>query len=110
VADQIQQVLLNLVLNAMEAMPGGGTLTLQTDTWQEGIEVVIEDTGPGISKEQRERIFEPLFSSKNNGTGLGLAISYGIMSAHGGSLDLISGKGKGACFRMSLPIGDAHEG
>lgn len=122
VADQIQQVLLNLVLNAMEAMPSGGTLTLRTSTWKEGIEVTVEDTGPGIKKDQRERLFEPLFSSKEGGTGLGLAISYGIMAAHGGSLDLISGssagvedngdsggRGKGACFRMSLPAGITPE-
>jgi signal transduction histidine kinase len=107
VADQIQQVLLNLLLNSMEAMPGGGQILIETGPWTEGVFVVIEDTGPGIHKHQRERLFEPFASSKDGGTGLGLAISYGIIAAHGGSLDLITGRGQGACFRIVLPTGEA---
>jgi signal transduction histidine kinase/CheY-like chemotaxis protein len=130
VADQIQQVLLNLLLNSMEAAPKGkagpvgGKVFIETGPWwggknaaseetaggglavgevADGIQVVVEDTGPGIDAEQRERLFEPFASSKEGGTGLGLAISYGIISAHGGSLDLIQGRGQGACFRVVLP-------
>jgi signal transduction histidine kinase len=108
VADQIQQVLLNLLLNSMEALPAGGLITIETGPWREGVSVVIEDNGPGIEKSQRERIFEPFYSSKEGGTGLGLAISYGIIAAHGGSLDLVQGRGKGACFRIILPSGETE--
>ncbi len=107
VADQIQQVLLNLLLNAMEALPAGGIITIETGPWRGGIAVTVEDNGPGIDKRHREHIFEPFFSSKEGGTGLGLAISYGIVAAHGGSLDLVQGRGKGACFRILLPSGEA---
>jgi two-component system, NtrC family, sensor kinase len=64
---------------------------------------VVEDTGPGVLPEQREHLFEPFVSTKENGTGLGLAVSYGIIAAHGGALDLAVGRGKGACFRIALP-------
>jgi two-component system NtrC family sensor kinase len=107
VKDQIQQVLLNLVLNAAEAMPAGGELFINTLATRKAIEVTIEDTGPGIPAIEREHIFEPFVSTKEDGTGLGLAVSYGIVAAHGGSLELVQGKGPGACFRVTLPIGDA---
>jgi two-component system, NtrC family, sensor kinase len=107
VADQIQQVLLNLILNSLEAMPDGGDLYLQTSGFDERLEIVIEDSGPGVPAERRTSIFEPFTSTKEGGTGLGLAVSYGIIAAHGGSLDLLTGKGKGACFQISLPCGDA---
>jgi signal transduction histidine kinase/CheY-like chemotaxis protein len=103
VGDQVQQVLLNLLLNAMEAMPEGGRLFVETRSRNGGVEVLVEDTGPGVQQGQRERIFEPFVSTKEGGTGLGLAVSYGIIAAHGGSLDLIDGRGRGACFRISLP-------
>jgi len=107
VDDQIQQVFLNIVLNAIEAMPEGGELTVKTQTGKHGIEVTFEDTGPGIPVDRREQIFEPFVSTKEGGTGLGLAVSYGIIAAHGGSLDLISGSSQGACFRISLPVGES---
>jgi signal transduction histidine kinase/CheY-like chemotaxis protein len=106
VADQAQQVLLNLCLNAMEAMPDGGTITIETFQRKILVEIVVEDTGPGVAPEQRERIFEPFVSTKEGGTGLGLAVSYGIISAHGGNLELVSPPGKGACFRITLPAGE----
>jgi two-component system NtrC family sensor kinase len=105
VSDQIQQVLLNLVLNAMEAMPGGGNLLITTRASKDEVEILVEDSGPGIAPQDRERIFEPFVSTKDGGTGLGLAVSYGIISAHGGSLGIVEGAGTGACFRVSLPIG-----
>jgi two-component system, NtrC family, sensor kinase len=107
VKDQIQQVLLNLVLNALEAMPVGGTLRVETAARNLRIECTIEDSGPGVPVDRRRTIFEPFVSSKEGGTGLGLAVSYGIIAAHGGSLDLVSGQGTGACFLISLPYGES---
>ena len=106
VGDQIQQVLLNLILNAMEAMQQGGDLFIEFWARKDRLEIIIEDTGPGVSAAQAERIFEPFVSTKEGGTGLGLAVSYGIISAHGGNLELIDGRGRGACFRITLPAGD----
>lgn len=105
VRDQIQQVLINLILNASEAMPEGGEIFIETRQRRAGIEVMIEDTGPGVQPGDRERIFEPFVSTKESGTGLGLTVSYGIINAHGGTLELVSGRGKGACFRILLPAG-----
>lgn len=105
VRDQIQQVLLNLILNAMEAMPAGGEIYLETRHRKSGIEIIVEDSGPGIDPGDVDRIFEPFVSTKENGTGLGLTVSYGIITAHGGSLDLVQGRRKGACFRIVLPAG-----
>jgi signal transduction histidine kinase len=106
IEDQIQQVLLNLVINAMEAMPEGGKLFVQTTAGEDGVDILVEDTGPGIPIELRERIFEPFVSTKERGTGLGLAVSSGILSAHGGSLELIHGRGRGACFCVHIPVRD----
>ncbi len=115
VADQIQQVFINLILNAMEAMPDGGEIFFQSARLDEnnpspGVEILIEDTGPGIPENEKDRIFEPFVSTKEHGTGLGLAVSYGIVSAHGGSINLIQGKGQGACFRIILPKENLYEG
>ena len=116
VSDQIQQVLLNLMLNAMEAMKDGNAvdasrrLEIQTGINPSNgteIEILIEDNGPGISALQRKQLFEPFASNKEGGMGLGLAVSYGIITAHGGSLDLVERSGgskQGACFRITLPI------
>jgi signal transduction histidine kinase len=106
VADQIQQVVFNLVINAMEAMPEGGDLWIETKLIEDDLIVMIEDSGPGIPPDQRDRIFEPFTSTKEHGTGLGLTISYGIIEKHGGQLELVPGRGQGACFRITLPIGE----
>jgi two-component system, NtrC family, sensor kinase len=106
VSDQIQQVLLNLILNAIEAMPDGGKINIETSCRKKRVEILIEDSGPGVPASQRGQIFEPFISSKEGGTGLGLAVSYGIVAAHGGSLDLVSGHGHGACFKITFPQGD----
>ena len=107
VGDQIQQVILNLVLNACEAMPDGGKIHITTRKNGDLVETWVEDTGPGVEPEQRERMFEPFASTKEDGTGLGLSVSYGIISAHGGILELIEDKLTpcnlpGACFRITL--------
>lgn len=105
VAPQIQQVLINLIVNAMEAMPGGGTIYIETALKYGKVEILIADDGPGIPRNVRAHLFEPFTSTKENGTGLGLVLSYGIISAHGGSLELVTGPGKGACFQILLPLG-----
>jgi signal transduction histidine kinase len=104
VSSQLEQVFLNLFLNAYDAMPGGGELRITARPVRDMVEILIQDTGLGVPEEIRGRIFEPFVSTKQGGTGLGLSVSYGIVSAHGGSLDLVSDRGPGACFRVILPI------
>ena len=106
VSSQIQQIFFNLILNSLDAMPGGGELAIRARPVKNGIEMIFEDNGPGIPEERRENIFEPFFSTKDGGTGLGLTVSYNIVTAHGGTLDLIPGRESGACFRLFLPMGD----
>ena len=106
VSSQIQQIFFNLILNALDAMPNGGELTIYARVVKNGVEMIFQDNGPGIPLERRENIFEPFFSTKEGGTGLGLTVSYNIVTAHGGTLDLMDGGGSGACFRLFLPIGD----
>ncbi|MDF1614744.1 ATP-binding response regulator [Desulfurivibrio dismutans] len=107
VPDQLKQVFLNLLTNAREAIdPDGGRIVIATR--REGDEVMISfcDSGCGIAAENRERIFEPFFSTKPavKGTGLGLAVSYGIVQRHGGRLEVESQEGQGACFKLFLPL------
>lgn len=104
VRSQIQQVFLNLILNAYDAMPEGGDLRIAARRQKDMVEVTFQDTGPGVPPEYRERIFEPFVSTKKGGLGLGLSVSCGIIEAHGGSLDLLPEAGPGACFRVLLPI------
>ncbi len=107
------QVVLNLVLNATQAMRGVGTLTLATRRCElegrpgGGIELAVRDTGPGIAPEILPRIFEPFFSTKGHtlGTGLGLSVSYGIVERHGGRIHVESALGAGTTFRIQLPLG-----
>jgi two-component system, NtrC family, sensor kinase len=105
VGSQMQQVFINLILNAVDAMPDGGVLNIKTRPLKDGIEIVFQDQGKGIPKEKQTNIFEPFFSSKDGGTGLGLTVSYNIVTAHGGTLELLPERGPGACFRIFLPIG-----
>lgn len=106
VGDQIQQVLINLMLNALEAMPDGGEMIIQSYTEESNACITVEDSGLGIPLEDRERIFEPFTSTKENGTGLGLTVSYGIMAAHGGQLNLDEESKGGAKFQLLLPMGE----
>ncbi len=106
VSSQVQQIFFNLILNSLDAMPGGGDLKISAWALDTGIEMTFQDTGPGIPEERRNNIFEPFFSTKDGGTGLGLTVSYNIVTAHGGTLDIIDGQEPGACFRLFLPIGD----
>jgi signal transduction histidine kinase len=106
VNSQIQQIFFNLILNAFDVMPGGGVLSIRAKDVENGIEIQFEDSGPGVSEDLRNNIFEPFYSTKDGGTGLGLTVSYNIVTAHGGTLDLVKGRGTGACFRLFLPMGD----
>ena len=106
VSSQIQQIFFNLILNSLDAMPTGGTLKIRAREFEQGVEIIFQDTGPGIPENRRNDIFEPFFSTKEGGTGLGLTVSYNIVTAHGGTLDLVNEHEPGACFRLFLPIGD----
>jgi two-component system, NtrC family, sensor kinase len=105
--DQVQQVFMNILLNAADAIAGnGGTLTIKTDLKDGIAEVSFSDTGCGIAKDHLSKLFDPFFTTKQTGkgTGLGLAISYGIIQSHGGDISVESEIGKGSTFRIKLPI------
>jgi two-component system NtrC family sensor kinase len=110
VADQITQVFLNIIINAIEAMPSGGDLGLETTLSEDGRWVLIRfhDTGAGMSPEQIANLFEPFYTTKTDGTGLGLAISYGIVERHGGEIDVSSQPGQGTTFVVKLPMRPAR--
>ena len=107
--NQMKQVLLNLVHNALQAMPEGGQMQITTTRKQkigrEGVVVEVKDDGVGISPEDQIRIFEPFFTTKSNrgGTGLGLSVTYGIVTEHGGEIELNSEPGQGSTFKVWLP-------
>jgi two-component system, sporulation sensor kinase E len=103
-ATQMQQVLVNLIKNAMQAMTKGGTLKLQTGENDDGVWVSVGDTGGGIPQEQINRIFEPFYTTKKKGSGLGLMIVQRIIRAHGGRIELDSLVGRGTTFRIWLPL------
>jgi len=102
--EQIQQVLVNLIKNALQAMTKGGTLTLQTGEGADGVWVSVADTGGGIPQEQINSIFEPFYTTKGKGSGLGLMIVQRIIRAHGGRMEIESRIGQGTTFRIWLPV------
>jgi len=113
--DQLQQVFLNLILNAIQSMPEGGTLRLSASSkiiskegLEEGsrkyLEICVEDTGTGMEKEVIKNIFNPFFTTKDTGTGLGLMVTYGIIQDHEGWIDVESEAGKGSVFKVYLPF------
>jgi two-component system, NtrC family, sensor histidine kinase HydH len=108
-ATMLHQVFLNLVLNALQAMPGGGCLSGSTkyNAQARMVEVTVADTGPGISAEERAHLFQPFFTTKPNGTGLGLALCHEVVQQHGGRIELIPREG-GATFLVSLPVNAEH--
>jgi signal transduction histidine kinase len=106
--DKLKQVFLNLMTNALDAMPNGGELTLRAVRRDRGIQVTVEDTGVGIPAENLSRIFDAFFTTKSkvSGVGLGLAVSHGIVSQHRGSIEVRSTLGKGSAFIIVLPSGE----
>jgi CheY-like chemotaxis protein/anti-sigma regulatory factor (Ser/Thr protein kinase) len=104
----LREVLTNLIFNAVDAMPGGGTITLRTHKDGDSAVLEIADTGTGMTDEVRRRCLEPFFSTKGErGTGLGLSMVFGIIQRHSGTLDLQSEVGKGTTFIIKIPLQDA---
>ena len=93
----------NLVLNALDAMPAGGTLTFRTSETASGVRVEVSDTGKGLTPEECSRLFTPYYTTKQQGTGLGLAIVQSVVSDHRGTISVSSEEGHGTTFRMELP-------
>src|SRR5688572_886406 len=102
---ELREVLVNLVFNAIDAMPEGGTLSLTTRTVDDSVVIQVVDTGVGMYPEVRSRIFDPFFTTKGKaGLGLGLAVSFGIIRRHGGNIEVDSQYGSGTEFRITLPV------
>ena len=121
-AGQMQQVFVNLLVNAGEAMPDGGRLAIETRRLTAGkvshpgldgdaVQIVFSDTGVGIPPENIRKIFDPFFTSKDvgQGTGLGLAITHGIIEGHGGSIAVDSTPGEGTTFTITMPLDTSEE-
>jgi signal transduction histidine kinase len=111
--NEIEQVVLNLLMNALQALPeAGGTVTLTTRAVDGLVEVAVQDTGAGISPEDRSKIFNLGFTTKppGQGTGFGLSISWSIAQAHGGRIDFESQPGQGTTFTLRLPSAAAPQG
>ena len=105
-ASQLQQALLNVVLNGIQAMPSGGTITIRLEELTDQLRILVEDDGPGVPSDARARLFEPFFTTKPRGTGLGLAIARKLVEAQGGQIRLAeSSSSDGACFVITLPNG-----
>lgn len=101
--DMLRRALLNLILNALDAMPDGGTLTVSARASSNCVDFTVSDTGPGLSEAAKDRAFEPFFTTKQGGTGLGLAIVYRIAETHGGRAVAANGSDGGADFTLSIP-------
>jgi two-component system NtrC family sensor kinase len=104
--DQLQQVCTNLILNAIQAMQGGGTLTLRTSSIDSRVKIEVQDTGCGVTPENMRHLFTPFFTTKERGkgVGLGLAVAHGIIERHNGKIEVQSQVGKGTTFTVTLPI------
>ena len=108
---QLTQVLVNLIVNAVQAMPEGGKLSVQTLHGKRHISLIVQDTGLGMSEDVVKKIFIPFFTTKevDQGTGLGLAVVHGIVSSHGGSISVDSKPGLGTRFEIKLPLAGAPD-
>jgi signal transduction histidine kinase len=108
---QLHQVVVNLCVNALQAMEPGGKVTVRTQSAADSVMLTVEDTGSGISPEIAERVFEPFFTTKDaaRGTGLGLSVVQGIVTAHGGTITFQSQPGQGTHFVVRLPTEGERE-
>ena len=108
---QLKQILVNLVVNAVQAMPHGGALTVSTRSSGSSVQLGVGDTGTGMSEETLDKVFLPFFTTKDvhEGTGLGLAVVHGIVTSHGGSIDVESHPGQGTRFEIRLPLSGPEE-
>ena len=108
-AAQINQVLVNLVVNALQAMPSGGTLHVATAAENDRVCMSVEDTGDGMSPEVQQQVFVPFFTTKDvgQGTGLGLPVVHGIVVSHGGTIEIQSEVGRGTRIEIWLPVSPA---
>ncbi|MFA5422592.1 MAG: ATP-binding protein [Phycisphaerae bacterium] len=100
----LKQVLLNLFINAQQAIGDGGEIIIRTDRAGSNARIIVSDTGPGIAAERLSKLFQPFCSSKPGGTGLGLATAKRIVEAHGGKISVVSEPGKGTAFTIELPL------
>lgn len=104
----LRQAMLNIVINAQEAMPRGGVLQVATTGSDDGVSITVSDTGPGIADTDREKILRPFFSTKARGSGLGLSVTQRIIHEHGGTLRFESRPGRGAAFTIHLPCNSVY--
>ena len=99
----LHRALSNLVLNAQDAMPEGGRVTISARNRERNVEIRVSDTGQGLTPEECERLFTPYYTTKQHGTGLGLAIVQSVVADHAGTIAVESGEGRGATFVITLP-------
>ena len=100
----MKRALLNLIKNAIIAMPDGGDLRLQTRREGDNVQIIVSDTGEGIPEELQGKIFEPYFTTRDTGSGLGLTVVYKVVREHGGDLHMDSSPGRGTTFKISIPV------
>lgn len=103
-ADLLKSAILNLIVNAIQAMPEGGTVKLEAGTKEESVFISVKDTGCGIAPENIQKLYSPFFTTRTNGNGFGLAEVLKIVQAHGGKIEVTSEVGKGTCFTINIPI------
>ena len=107
--EQLARALQNLLLNAIDAMPHGGELTIRTRRSSGGVLLDVADTGEGLTDEERQRLFTPYYTTKQHGTGLGLAIVQAVVADHGGKISVDSEPARGTTFHIELPAGSVVE-
>jgi len=106
--EQLKQVLLNLLMNANQAMPHAGIVLLEAQRRGTSVDIDVHDQGCGIDEENLDRIFDPFFTTKGNGTGLGLSVAHQIVSQHSGTLTIVRNSPQGVTMRVSLPLPPRH--
>ena len=111
IESEIRDAVVNLIFNAVDAMPEGGTITLQTRALGNGASIEVRDTGTGMDEQTRRRCLEPFFSTKGeHGNGLGLAMVYGMLKRHGGEIEIVSEPGRGTTMRLLFSVGQHARG